>query len=193
MKSHSDWIGGIDDFPKAQSRPPVRGMFFQGLALAGWLALCFAASAAVVFVSIDGWYEGIQKPAWNPPSWLFGPVWSVLYGMMGVAALLVWRKGGWRAQGRVLGIFLVLLALDALWTPIFFGMHWIGLAFAEIVLLWLAIATTLIAFTRVRKDAGALFVPVLVVGELRGDARLHTLAVKLEVGFHPIGERRVAQ
>ena len=74
----------------------------------------------------------------------------------------MWKKGGWREQKRVLGIFLLQLALNALWTPLFFGMHWIGLAFAEIILLWLAIATTMIAFTRVRKDAGALFVPYLM-------------------------------
>lgn len=162
MIGHGDNVRPADDFYTSKSHRVAPGLFVQGLALAGWLALCFAASASVVFVSIDGWYEGIQKPSWNPPSWLFGPVWSALYGMMGVAAWLVWKKGGWREQKRVLGVFLLQLALNALWTPLFFGMHWIGLAFAEIILLWLAIATTLIAFMRVRKDAGALFVPYLL-------------------------------
>ncbi len=162
MTGHGDSVNLMDDFQPARPQRSAPGMFVQALALAGWLALCFAASATVVFVSIDGWYAGIQKPSWSPPSWLFGPVWSILYGMMGVAAWLVWKKGGWREQKRVLGIFLLQLALNALWTPLFFGMHWIGLAFAEIILLWLAIATTMIAFTRVRKDAGALFVPYLM-------------------------------
>lgn len=162
MTGHGDSVNLMDDFQPARPQRSAPGMFVQALALAGWLALCFAASATVVFVSIDGWYARIQKPSWNPPSWVFAPVWSILYGMMGVAAWLVWKKGGWREQKRVLGIFLVQLALNALWTPLFFGMHWIGLAFAEIILLWLAIATTMIAFTRVRKDAGALFVPYLM-------------------------------
>ena len=162
MTSHGENITPTNDFSHSKSHQVAPGLFVQGLALAGWLALCFAASASLVFVSIDSWYAGIQKPSWNPPSWLFGPVWSVLYGMMGVAAWLVWKKGGWREQKRVLGVFLLQLALNALWTPLFFGMHWIGIAFAEIILLWLAIATTLIAFMRVRKDAGALFVPYLL-------------------------------
>ena len=162
MRVNLDTVAPVNGFHPDKLPQHGPGLLVQGLALAGWLALCFAASATVVFVSIDGWYAGIQKPSWNPPPWIFGPVWSVLYGMMGVAAWLVWKKGGWRQQKRVLGIFLLQLALNALWTPLFFGMHWIGIAFAEIILLWFAIATTLIAFTRVRKDAGALFVPYLL-------------------------------
>ena len=133
----------------------------QALALFGWLALCFAAAATAVFVSTDGWYAGLQKPSWNPPSWLFGPAWSLLYILMAVAAWLVWREGGWKAQGSALRLFLLQWFLNALWTPLFFGLHRPGLAFAEIVLLWLAIVATLWSFWRARKLAGLLLVPYL--------------------------------
>lgn len=133
----------------------------QALALIGWLALCFAAAGTAAFVSIDGWYAALQKPSWNPPPWVFGPAWTVLYFCMAVAAWLVWREGGWKTQGRALGLFLVQWALNALWTPIFFGLHRPGLAFAEIVILWLLLAATLAAFWRINKAAGALLVPYL--------------------------------
>ena len=133
----------------------------QALALLSWLALCFAASASMVFVSTGDWYARLHKPPWNPPSWVFGPAWTVLYILMAVAAWLVWREGGWKTQGRPLGLFLLQWLLDALWTPLFFGMHRPGLAFAEIISLWLAITATLWSFWRVRKLAGLLLVPYL--------------------------------
>jgi hypothetical protein len=99
------------------------------IALAGWLALCLAASGTAFFVSTAGWYAGLARPTWNPPSWVFAPVWTTLYIMMAAAAWLVWREGGWNVQGRPLGLFLLQWALNALWTPIFFAMHRAGLAF----------------------------------------------------------------
>ncbi len=131
------------------------------LALAGWLALCFSAAGSAVLVSIDGWYAALSKPSWNPPAWVFGPAWTLLYGMMAVAAWLVWREGGWKVQGRSLGLFLLQWVLNALWTPIFFGMHRPGPAFAEIVMLWLVLAATLWSFWRVKKAAGVLLMPYL--------------------------------
>jgi benzodiazapine receptor len=131
------------------------------LALAGWLLLCFAAaSLGAVFMPGD-WYAALKKPAWNPPGWVFGPVWSALYTMMAVAAWLVWQRGGFAAQRRPLGFFLAQLALNALWTPLFFGLHQPGVAFAEIVLLWLAIAWTIVAFWPVHRVAAGLLVPYL--------------------------------
>lgn len=133
----------------------------QIIPLVGWLAFCFSASASAVFVSTEGWYAQLQKPEWNPPAWVFAPIWSTLYVMMAISAWLVWRDGGWRKQGRALGLFLVQWLLNALWTPLFFGMHLTGVALIEIALLWLVLATTLWTFWRVNKLAGALLVPYL--------------------------------
>jgi tryptophan-rich sensory protein len=107
------------------------------------------------------WYDGLQKPAWNPPGWIFGPVWTALYTMMAVAAWLVWKRGGFAAQRLPLTLFLVQLALNALWTPLFFGLHLIGFAFAEIVLMWFAIAATIAAFRQAHRPAAWLLVPYL--------------------------------
>lgn len=133
----------------------------QTFSLMGWLALCFTAAIGAVFVSTDGWYATLIKPSWNPPSWLFGPIWTLLYGMMAVAAWLVWREGGWKQQRLALGFFLVQWLLNAIWTPLFFGMHRPGLAFAEIVVLWLLLLITLILFWQVKKIAGILLLPYL--------------------------------
>jgi tryptophan-rich sensory protein len=133
----------------------------QLAALCGWLGLCFLASAGAIVVSTGGWYASLQKPSWNPPPWIFGPVWTLLYIMMAVAAWMIWRAGGWRAQGRALGFFLLQWLLNALWTPLFFGLHRPLLAFAEIMALWLALLITTILFWRVRKIAGFLLLPYL--------------------------------
>lgn len=131
------------------------------LGLFGWLLLCFAAAAGGAMFMPGEWYAALNKPTWNPPSWIFGPVWSTLYLMMAVAAWLVWQRGGIAAQRRALGLFLTQLALNALWTPLFFGLRQPGLAFAEILLLWLAILATLLAFRRVNRVAAWLLVPYL--------------------------------
>lgn len=131
------------------------------LALIGWLFLCFAAASLGGWFMPGAWYASLTKPTWNPPSWIFGPVWSALYIMMAVAAWLVWRQGGWGKQRRPLLLFLVQLALNALWTPLFFGLHWQGVAFAEILLLWFAIVSTIAAFWRVHRAAAWLLAPYL--------------------------------
>ena len=146
----------------SSSLPSENSTGRQLLALAGWLALCFAAAGTAVFVSTDGWYAGLRKPSWNPPAWVFGPVWTLLYFMMAFAVWLIWREGGWREQARPLRWFLLQWLLNALWTPLFFGMHRSGLAFAEIVLLWLVLAATLWSFWKVSKPAALLLVPYLV-------------------------------
>jgi tryptophan-rich sensory protein len=136
--------------------------FRAALALAGWLLLCFAAAAFGGPFMPGEWYAALKKPSWNPPGWIFGPVWTALYTMMAVAAWLVWRQGGWSAQLKPLLLFLAQLALNAAWTPLFFGLHQPGVAFAEIVLLWLAIAATLTAFRPVSRAAAWLLAPYLV-------------------------------
>ncbi len=131
------------------------------LSLCGWLLLCFAASSPGALFMPGEWYAQLNKPAWNPPAWVFGPVWTALYVMMAVAAWLVWKRGGFVAQRRPLALFLAQLMLNASWTPLFFGLHWSGVAFAEIILLWLAIAWTIAAFWRVNRVAAGLLVPYL--------------------------------
>lgn len=129
------------------------------LALGGWVVFTFCATATGFFVSTDGWYAELVKPAWNPPSWVFGPVWTLLYLAMAIAAWLVWREGGWKAQRRPLLLYLAQWLLNALWTPLFFGLQRPDLAFAEIVPLLFLILATMVAFWRVKTTAGVLFIP----------------------------------
>jgi tryptophan-rich sensory protein len=151
--------GGVER-PEAGTTSPSRLKLV--LALAGWLALCYsAASLGAVFMPGE-WYATLKKPSWNPPGWIFGPVWTALYTMMAVAAWLVWKRGGFVAQRRPLKRFLVQLLLNAAWTPLFFGLHWPGVAFVEIVFLWLVIASTLAAFRPVSHVAAWLLAPYLV-------------------------------
>ncbi len=138
-----------------------RSNFRLAFALAGWLVLCFSAASLGAFFMPGEWYTMLKKPSWNPPAWIFGPVWSSLYTMMAVAAWLVWKRGGFAAQRRPLRLFLVQLALNGAWSPLFFGLHWPGVAFAEILLLWLAIVTTLTAFRPVSRVAAWLLAPYL--------------------------------
>ena len=107
--------------------------------------------------SIPTWYAQLNKPAWNPPDWLFGPAWTVLYVVMGVAAWLVWRSG-WRLPGvRVaLALFAAQLVFNVLWSIIFFGLRSPGTALAEIAVLWVLVLATTVQFFRVNTTAGAL-------------------------------------
>lgn len=132
-------------------------------ALAGWMLLCFAAAAigAVASVQAAEFYGQLTQPSWAPPSSVFGPVWSVLYALMGIAAWLVWRDGGWPARRSVLTLFVAQLAVNALWSWLFFAWHRGAGAFADIVLLWLLIVATVIGFWRVRALAGVLLLPYL--------------------------------
>lgn len=136
----------------------------QILGLAGWLGITFVAAAigGAASVNAGSFYTELVRPEWAPPSWVFGPVWTTLYVGMGVAAWLVWRVDGFRAARTVLSLFLLQLALNALWSWLFFGWHRGALAFADVLLLWVFIVATLIAFWRVRPLAGALLVPYLL-------------------------------
>jgi benzodiazapine receptor len=129
--------------------------------LAGWLVLCFSAAALGAFFRPDEWYAALKKPSWNPPGWVFGPVWTLLYTLMAVSAWLVWKRGGFAAQRLALRLFLIQLMLNAAWSPLFFGLHSPGVAFAEIILLWLAILATLAAFRPISRPATLLLVPYL--------------------------------
>lgn len=123
--------------------------------------MCFAAAATGAFVTMGQWYAELNKPSWNPPSWVFGPVWTLLYIAMAVAAWLVWRDGGWKARAPALIVFVVQWFLNALWTPLFFGLRRVDLALVDIVLMWIAIAITIAMFYRVSRAATLLLVPYL--------------------------------
>ena len=124
---------------------------------AGIIGSLFTASA------IPGWYASLIKPQLAPPNWVFGPVWTTLYALMGIAAFLVWKRGLERREVKTaLAIFVGQLALNTLWSIIFFGLKNPGAAFIEIILLWLAILATIIAFAKISKPAAWLLVPYLL-------------------------------
>ena len=135
----------------------------QAVGLAASLLLAFAAAAigGVASASAPEFYRELTRPAWAPPAWLFGPVWTVLYLLMGIAAWLVWRERGFGGARTALSLFLVQLAANALWSWLFFAWRQGALAFVEIVILWALILATVVAFWRVRPLAGALLVPYL--------------------------------
>jgi tryptophan-rich sensory protein len=133
------------------------------LALAGWILVAFLAALIGGLAGAPGaWYAGLAKPAWNPPNWVFGPVWTVLYATMGVAAWLIWLRRADTPVQAALTLFGIQLVLNALWSWVFFGWHWLGLAFVELLLMWVAILATTVAFWRIRPLAGWLFLPYLL-------------------------------
>ena len=136
----------------------------QVLGLAAWLGLTFvaAAIAAVPSINAGSFYAQLVRPDWAPPSSVFGPVWTVLYVLIGLAAWLVWREGGFRGARVALGLFLVQLVLNALWSWLFFGWHRGALSFLDISLLLVLVLATVIAFWRVRPLAGWALVPYLI-------------------------------
>jgi translocator protein len=135
------------------------------LALVGFLAICLLSGVLggmVTAQSIDDWYPLIAKPSWQPPSWVFAPVWTTLYLLMAVAAWLVWRHGARFSGVRfALVLFFVQLALNALWPFVFFGAHEIGLAVVNIMALWIVLALTIWAFFGVSAWAGILMLPYI--------------------------------
>lgn len=125
--------------------------------LAGFLGSVFTVSM------IPTWYATLVKPELNPPSWIFGPVWTTLYLLMGIASFLVWNKGWGRKDVRIaLGIFALQLVLNTLWSIIFFGLHSPAGAFLDLIALWFAIVATIVAFTKVSKAAAWLLLPYIL-------------------------------
>jgi tryptophan-rich sensory protein len=111
---------------------------------------------------VRDWYPTLVKPSFNPPAWVFGPVWTVLYLMMGLAAYLVWKRGWGDGMVRTaLALFALQLVLNGLWSVLFFGLRSPGAALADILLLWVAIVATLVSFWRLTPTAGLLLLPYL--------------------------------
>ena len=133
------------------------------------VALAISVVAVVVASGVGGLastssaqdYQRLQQPAWAPPSWVFGPVWTLLYALMAIAAWLVWRSGPWSRTRPALTAYAVQLVLNAAWTPLFFGLGWRGIAFAELSVLWLVLIGTVVLFFRRSAVAGWLLVPYL--------------------------------
>ncbi|WP_433826471.1 TspO/MBR family protein [Actinoplanes sp. CA-015351] len=138
----------------------------SGRRVSPWLALAGFGVAVAVAALIGGLgvagtaneYNSLNQPSWAPPSWLFGPVWTVLYAMIAMSGWLVWRRTGWSAA---LNWYAAQLVLNAIWTPIFFGAGQYGLALIDIVVLWVLIVVTIWKFRPVSKVAAGLLVPYL--------------------------------
>ncbi len=142
----------------------VQTTYRQIIGLAGWLVLVFivAAIGAAASAQAASFYEQLVQPAWAPPAWVFGPVWTVLYVLMAVAAWLVWRSGGFSQNRWALGFFLGQLALNALWSWLFFGWRLGGWAFTDILALLVSLVITIVLFWRVRPAAGVLLIPYVL-------------------------------
>ena len=129
------------------------------LSLLGFLGACFVAASTGAIFRPGAWYEGLAKPPWRPPNWLFGPAWALLYALIAISAWLVWRADGF---GTALVIWSVHLVINAGWSAVFFGLRRPDLAFAWILLLWASIAVTIAAFAPVSLLAAWLLAPYLL-------------------------------
>jgi translocator protein len=138
------------------------------LALLGFIALSLFVSVLgglVTSTSVGNWYQTLEKPSFNPPDWLFAPVWTGLFLMMAIAGWRVWRRAGFGQAKKELTLYGLQLGLNLTWSTLFFGFQNIGLALVEIILLLIAITANTILFWRIDRPAGLLFVPyVLWVG-----------------------------
>jgi len=122
-----------------------------------------AVGSLATFPEITTWYAALAKPAWTPPNEWFGPIWTTLYILIGIALFLVWRQGWDRRDVRfAIGIFAVQLVLNILWSLVFFGLHSILGGFIIIFLLWIAILANMVAFYVLSKPAGLLLVPYII-------------------------------
>src|SRR5208283_4462505 len=129
-----------------------------------WIAICFAAAgigALMTTPALSDWYAKLHKPAWTPPNGVFGPVWTLLYASMGLAAWMVWLQRTSRNVTPALSIFAIQLILNVAWSGVFFGLHSPGAGLLAIVPLWCAIAATILSFRRVIAAAGWILVPYL--------------------------------
>lgn len=128
------------------------------------IGLCFGAGIVGSFFTVSAiptWYATLNKPSFSPPNWVFGPVWTVLYILMGISLYLVWISKS-KAKQHALNLFFVQLGLNALWSIVFFGLHSPFLALLTIIVLWAMIILTMRAFLKINKISGWLLVPYLV-------------------------------
>jgi translocator protein len=134
------------------------------LSLVPFVAVCFAAGgvgSVATSRSLGDWYLQLKKPEWNPPNWVFAPVWTVLYVLMALSAWMVWRQEGWTGARAPLALFFIQLAANCAWSLIFFAMHAIGSAFVEICFLLTMIFATTVAFYSISFLAAWLLIPYI--------------------------------
>lgn len=131
------------------------------LSLLAFIALNVAVASTGAIFQPGAWYRELAKPRWNPPNWLFGPVWTVLYATNAVSGWLVWETAA-TAAGWAFAIYAIQLALNSLWSYLFFGLKRMDIALGEVGLLWLSIAATIAAFAQFHSGAAWLLVPYLV-------------------------------
>ncbi|MCW9707231.1 TspO/MBR family protein [Fodinibius salsisoli] len=132
------------------------------IVLIGWITLCSLAGIFGAQFEPGQWYELLQKPAWTPPDWVFPVVWPILYLLMGISAWFIWKKPSTSLFQKEFRWFYLQLLLNALWSWLFFGLHLIGLALAEIMLLWGATFTVIVLFYKKDRIAGILLIPYLI-------------------------------
>lgn len=143
------------------SSSPVRPKSIAALAISVLAVVIASGIGGLASTSSSEDYQRLEQPAWAPPSWVFGPTWTLLYLLMAFAAWLVWRSAPWPETRPALTLYTVQLVLNAAWTPLFFGLGWRGIAFAELSVLWVVLITTVVMFWRHNRLAGALLVPYL--------------------------------
>ncbi|KAJ7295250.1 hypothetical protein O6H91_05G110600 [Diphasiastrum complanatum] len=142
------------------------------IAVAMPVALGFLATSISPGANTD-WYRSLNKPPWTPPNWVFPLMWTILYILMGGASWLIWKEGGFKTQALPLGFYIAQLILNFLWTPLFFGLRYFGLAFVEIVLMWVAILVTIILFWPVNHAAAYMLLPYIIWVTLAASINLY--------------------
>lgn len=135
------------------------------MSLLPFVLACFAAAGVgwlFTASSVNAWYTQLRRPEWTPPNWIFGPLWTTLYLMMAISAWLVWRSSDWSSSKFALTLFAIQLVLNTMWSIVFFGLHKVGPAFGEILLLWMMIIATAVAFLPLSLLAAWLLIPYIV-------------------------------
>ncbi len=130
--------------------------------LVAFCVACYGAAMTGGIFRPGAWYRALNKPSWQPPDWLFAPVWMVLYGMIAVSGWFVWREAGWSGAAIALIIFAVQLVLNALWSALFFGLKRMDLALIDVAALWLSVAAMMVTFWPIHQGAALLLIPYLL-------------------------------
>jgi tryptophan-rich sensory protein len=124
-----------------------------------FICVAFLPSFGAVFVKTGGWYEALNKPLWNPPAYVFGPVWTILYLLIGLAGYFAWTRGSRETRTAAITVWGAQLFVNALWSPLFFGLHRSGWAMASLVFLWLLVLLCIGLFSQRSRLAAGLMIP----------------------------------